>query len=46
LIIAYSVLGQTDDALEILVEAQDVFGASDEAIAILDEAATRAGLTQ
>ncbi|MDE0851193.1 c-type cytochrome biogenesis protein CcmI [Yoonia sp.] len=46
LIIAYSVLGQTDDAREILVEAQDVFGASDEAIAILDEAATRAGLTQ
>lgn len=46
LIVAYGVLGQMDDARDILTEARDVFGASDEAIALLDEAATRAGITE
>lgn len=44
LIVAYSVLGQVDDAKGILAEARDVFGASEQAVAVLDEAAARAGL--
>lgn len=46
LIVAQSVLGDTDQAKEILAEAREVFGASDAATAVLDEAATRAGLVQ
>ncbi len=46
LITAYGVLGQTDDAKEILAEARDVFGASEEAMGILDDAEARAGLTE
>lgn len=46
LIIAYGVLGATEDASAILAEARDTFGASDEALEILDEAARRAGLAE
>jgi cytochrome c-type biogenesis protein CcmH len=46
LIVAYGVLGQNDDARDIMTEARDVFGASDEAMAILDEAAMRAGVAE
>ena len=46
LIVAYGVLGQMDDARDILAEARDVFGASDEAMALLDQAATRAGVAE
>ncbi len=46
LIVAYGVVGRTDDAKDILAEARGVFGASQEALAVLDEAAMRAGLSQ
>lgn len=46
LITAYGVLGETDNARAIWVEAADVFGANAEAMAILTQAARDAGVVE
>lgn len=46
LITAYGVLGQTDDARAIWVEAADLFGANPEAMEVLRGAATGAGVAE
>ncbi len=46
LITAYGVLGETDRATEILLEARDVFAASPADVALIDDAARQAGITQ
>jgi cytochrome c-type biogenesis protein CcmH len=46
LIAAYGVLGETEEARAIWVEARDVFGANEAAVEILTEAARDAGLIE